>query len=169
MHDLISFLQYLAKSNTINFIIMVALLCWIASKINLSAGFDKSIENVKSAIKKSDEAVENSNKNLTCIKKEMKKLPAEIEKIEAETQEKAQNLKKQIEISTNKSVENIAKSASKVLDIEEKKVRAEIFNETIENSVAVAEANIIDMLKSNPDLHNQFIEDSLNELDKVSI
>ena len=42
-------------------------------------------------------------------------------------------------------------------------------NETIEKSIEQARNNIIEMLKSNPDLHNKFIQDGLDKLDKAEL
>ena len=40
---------------------------------------------------------------------------------------------------------------------------------TVIASVELAKDNIKILLKSNPDLHNKFFEDSLDELDKVKL
>ena len=76
MFNNVSFFQYIAQSNVINFLLMIAVLYWIISKLNLNSSFEKSIENVVLSIKQSDEAKNNSVKQLQNTKSEMKKLPA---------------------------------------------------------------------------------------------
>ncbi len=169
MDNITTVFQYLAQSNTINFILMIAILAFVVSKMNIGASFDKSVEDVSNSIKKSDEVKQNSQDLFDIAEAQMEKLPIELSRIEEESKEKARNLREQIEKSTKKTVENISKNASKVLSIEEKKISSDIMEETIKTSVQAATNNIINMLKSNPDLHKKFIEESLDELDRVKL
>ena len=169
MHNIISFFQYIAQSNLINFLLMLYILYWIISKLDLNSYLEKSIENVEQTIKDSEYTKNNSQKQLRNIKTEMRKLPEELNKIENDTEEKAQNLKKQIDLSTQKTLDNIKANVSKVMGIEEKKIRSDIVSKTVKKTVLTAQANIENLLKEKPELHYQFIEESLSELDKVKI
>ena len=82
---------------------------------------------------------------------------------------KADVFKKQIEDSSSDEVSNIKNSVSRVMSIEEKKISNDIQKKTIEESILMAEKNIKRMLSENSDLHRQFIQESLDELDKVNL
>ena len=50
-----------------------------------------------------------------------------------------------------------------------RKISAKLSIETIDEAIALAKQNIIDKLKTDSKLHEKFIEDSINELDKVKL
>ena len=169
MDSILSTFQYLAQSNTINFVLMVLILWWIVSKFNLGVVFENSVQEIETSIKKSDETKQNAQKQLDNAKDEIKKLPEELSKIENEAEEKALNLKTQIESFGEKKIKNIAQSASKVLNIEEKKISSDVIDIAMKRTVLSAKESIKSNLKSNPELHYKFIEESLIELDKVKL
>ena len=152
-------LKKLAESNTINFIIMLGILAVIVIKMNLKA----------SIIKKSDEAKSESVTKLEKSKAEIEKLPTDIENLKKEAKVKADVFKKQIENSSSDEISNIKNSVSRVMSIEEKKISNDLQKKTIEESILMAEKNIKRMLSENSDLHRQFIQESLDELDKVNL
>ena len=55
MQEIVSFFKYLAMSNTINFILMIAILAVIVKKMCIKDSLDKSILAVRAAINKSDD------------------------------------------------------------------------------------------------------------------
>lgn len=162
-------LKKLAESNTINFIIMLGILAVIVIKMNLKASMDISISNVADIIKKSDEAKSESVTKLEKSKAEIEKLPTDIENLKKEAKVKADVFKKQIENSSSEEISNIKNSVSRVMSIEEKKISNDLQKKTIEESILMAEKNIKRMLSENSDLHRQFIQESLDELDKVNL
>lgn len=162
-------LKKLAESNTINFIIMLGILAVIVIKMNLKASMDISISSVAGIIKKSDDAKSESITKLEKSKEEIEKLPTDIENLKKEAKVKADVFKKQIENSSSEEISNIKNSVSRVMSIEEKKISNDLQKKTIEESILMAEKNIKRMLSENSDLHRQFIQESLDELDKVNL
>lgn len=162
-------LKKLAESNTINFIIMLGILAVIVIKMNLKASMDTSISNVAGIIEKSDDAKSESITKLEKSKAEIEKLPTDIENLKKEAKVKADVFKKQIENSSSEEISNIKNSVSRVMSIEEKKISNDLQKKTIEESILMAEKNIKRMLSENSDLHRQFIQESLDELDKVNL
>lgn len=162
-------LKKLAESNTINFIIMLVILSVIVVKMNLKSAMDTSISNVAGTIKKSDDAKADSIKKLEKSKYDVEKLPTDIANLENEAKVKADVFKKQIENSSSEEISNIKNSVSRVMSIEEKKISNDLQKKTIEESILMAEKNIKRMLSENSDLHRQFIQESLDELDKVNL
>lgn len=169
MQEIISIFKYLATSNTINFIIMIAILYAIVRKFRLTSSFDKSIASVESSIKKSDETKHNSENVLKEAEKAMDKLPEDIKIIESEAASKAEVFKNKIEESTQKTIFNIEKNVDRVISIEEKKLSNLLTGKTIVASVELAKNHIENLLENNPELHQKFIQESITELEKVKL
>ncbi len=169
MTEVISFLKFLATSNTINFILMVAFLAWVVNKINLNSSLEKSIEAVKSTIKKSDDEKLKSHKVLDEAKALIDGLPNDIKTLEKNSAEKIDVFKSQIEAETQKTIYNLEQNIDRVISIEEKKISNILTEKTSSASVELAKQHIINVLKSNTDLHNQFIQNSLDELERVKL
>lgn len=169
MQEIISFLKYLATSNTINFIIMLIILGVIVKKMNVKSSIENSISGVEFSLKKSDEERKKSESLLLEAKAAVDKLPADIKTLEDEAVSKAEVFKNQIEESTKKAILGIEKNVERAISIEEKKLSNLLTGKTIVASVETAKNHIQKLLESNPDLHNKFIQESLDELDKVKI
>ena len=169
MDNIISLFEYLAKSNTINFLIMAYILYWIVKKIDTKSMFEKSVKNIQDSIKQSETEKENSKNLLQDAKNTMDKLPKQIEEIENFNEQKTQTFKKQLEESSEVAIKNISKNIEKVFAIEEKKISNEITSETVSDSIEQSRQNIIEMLKNKPELHYKLIEKSLDELDRVQL
>lgn len=169
MQEVISFFKYLATSNTINFILMLVILGWIIKKANLKASMDNSVSNVALEIKKSDDEKQSSQNVLISAKSDIEKLPSEVASLEKEAENKAEILKQQVEDSCSKVVEKIEDSVETAIDIEEKKISNSVTGKTVKASIELAKDNVSKLLKSNPDLHKKFIDESLAEFEKVSL
>ena len=169
MQEILSFLKYLAQSNTINFIIMLIILVYIAQKMNLKTSLENSVKNVETEIQKSDEEKEKSEEIFADSQKAMKKLPQEIDKLEKEAVSKANIFKCEIEQSTLKNIQSIEQNVQKSLTIEEEKFSNLLKDQTVIASVEKAKAGIIKQLEENPDLHAKFIAESLDELDRAKL
>lgn len=169
MQEIISIFKYLATSNTINFIIMIAILYAIVRKFRLASSFEKSIAGVESSIKKSDETKHNSENVLKVAEEAMGRLPEDIKIIESEAASKAEVFKNKIEESTQKTIFNIEKNVDRVISIEEKKLSNLLTGKTIVASVELAKNHIENLLENNPELHQKFIQESITELEKVKL
>ena len=169
MQEILSFLKYLAQSNTINFIIMLIILIYIAQKMNLKTSLENSVKNVETEIQKSDEEKEKSEEIFADSQKAMQKLPQEIDKLEKEAVSKANIFKCEIEETTLKNIQSIEQNVQKSLTIEEEKFSNLLKDQTVIASVEKAKAGIIKQLEENPDLHAKFIAESLDELDRAKL
>jgi F0F1-type ATP synthase membrane subunit b/b' len=167
MQEMITILKTLLTSNTINFLLMVWILAVIVRKINLGATFAKGISEVKALIDKSDEKKKSSQNKLDEVKTLMEKLPQDIAEIENLSKQKANVLKKDIETNLKNTVSKLENSVEKVISVEEKKISNSLQMESVKSSVELARQKIIESLAQNPELHNDFIQSSLEELEKV--
>lgn len=161
--------KYILDSNIINFIIMVWILYAIVKKINLGQSFEKSIEKVQANIQKSDKDKEESQIALNKAQELIDKLPQDIETLEQNSKEKVEIFTTKIAENTQKSISNLEKNIDRAISIEEKKISNLISEKTSKASVELAKQHILKQLEENPQLHNQFIMNSLDELDKVKL
>ena len=169
MQEFISFLKYLATSNAINFIIMLVILGVIIVKMNLKSTLSHAVAGVENSIKNSDNEKEKSENVLQTSKNEFDRLPEVIKNLENEAELKVRVFKDKIEENTQKNIQDIQKNVERSLLIEEEKISNLMTGRTIAASVAMAQDNIRNLLKGNPDLHLKFIDESLDELDKVEL
>lgn len=169
MQQITSILKYLADTNAINFVIMLVILGLIIKKIDLQKSFNSSIKNVESKIIKSDGEKEAAKSAFTDAKNTIEKLPQDIVALENEAISKSKVFKEQIEESTQKTILTIQKNADRAISIEEKKISNLLTGKTITDSIELAVNNLQNLLENNPELHNKFIEESLDELDRVKL
>lgn len=159
----------LAKTNTINFLLMAAILYWIIKKMNISSSLKKGVDNVIDTIKNSEQEKKNSQNLVDSAAATMSKLPEQINEIEKFNEQKTEAFKKQLEETSNKTIENIKQNVEKVVAIEEKKISNHITSETVADSIEASKNNIIQMLKDKPNLKYKFIDKSLEELDRIQL
>ena len=159
----------LAKTNTVNFLLMAAILYLIIKKMNISSSLKKGVDNVINSIKNSEQEKENSQNLVDSAAATMSKLPEQIKEIEKFSEQKTEVFKKQLEESSKKSIEDIKQNVQKVVAIEEKKISNHITSETVADSIEASKNNIIEMLKDKPNLKYKFIDKSLEELDRIQL
>ncbi len=169
MQEIISFLKLLITSNTFNFIVMLIILGAIVKKLNLGKSFDGAVDKVKESLKKSDEEKISSQRLIDEAEKLMKQLPQDIETLKNNSKDKASIFKSKIEETTNKTISDIEQNVENAVQIEEKKISNLMCEKTSKASVELAKQYILETLDSNPNLHNKFFMESLEELDKVKL
>ena len=169
MNHILSIFEYLAKTNTINFIIMAILLIVILKKINIKNTLDNSCQKIEKSIDDSEKEKKQSKKILNSSKKRLENLPSDIAEIEKFAKQKTKVFEKQLADSCQKNIENIKQNAINSISIEEKKISNEIKSKTIDKSIEEAKNNIIKKLQTDQDLHKKFIKESLEELDRIEI
>ncbi len=169
MNETLNILKELATSNTINFAIMAILLGVIIKKLHLSTAFEKSIEAIENQISNSETEKANSSKILGKNKDLIEKLPNELEEMEKTSQSKLTAFEEKIEDNTRKTIENLVLSTDRIKSIEEKKVSNLLTQSTSKEALELAKNRICELLENNPEMHNDFIQQSIDELDKVKI
>lgn len=169
MNETLNILKELATSNTINFAIMAILLGVIIKKLHLSTAFEKSIEAIKNQISNSETEKANSSKILGKNKDLIEKSPNELEEMEKTSQSKLTAFEEKIEDNTRKTIENLVLATDRIKTIEEKKVSNLLTQSTSKEALELAKNRICELLEKNPEMHNDFIQQSIDELDKVKI
>lgn len=163
------FWNILVQSNTFNFAILVLIFAIIFVKLNLPEIFEKIKADVASSIEKAKSEKENAEKELKSAKKTFKNVENEIKEKLDGAKQNAATLSQQIIKNTEEQVKRIEKNIYKVIEAEEKNLSAKLTENTVKNSLDLAKEHIINQLKNNNELHQKFINDSIDEIDKVKL
>lgn len=155
-------------SNTFNFVIFVLILVFVAKKANIGAAISalqaKIIKLIDDAKKEHEEAT-NKLKN---AEKEVENLPNELKGIVDDAHKSAETISEKILAEAKKQVESIEQNAKKVIDAEEKMLIAKLTKSTSQASVEAAKQHIQNVLVETPTLHEKYINESIDELDRLN-
>ena len=94
-----------------------------------------------------------------------KNLPEKIKEIEAISDEKIRTLKSAILNDLEKQKANVILATQKTIASEKQKIYTTLTQETLKKAVETAKENIIRKLNEDVELHNEFINNSIKELD----
>lgn len=169
MNSISGIIKYILESNIINFCLMAWLLVWICKKINIKSAFNNSIKSVKDYIEKSNIEKQNSNKLVKESQELIKKLPQDKKEIEDFAQQKSEIYKKQLEENEQKIILKIAKDIEDKKAVDEKTASNSVIQYSFKKSIKKVENDILEKLKSKPELKYKFIDKSLEELDRISL
>ena len=162
-------IQTLIQTNSLNFIIVLAVLIFILSKLNINEKINKLRDDIKSYVDNSTSEKALAQKELEETEEKIKHLPEETKQIEisAENNIKGfeQKIKKEIEDKKN----DIKTSADRILNLEIKQFKAKLTSILSEKSVILAKDNAIEQLKNNRELHNKYIDEAIEEIGRVSL
>lgn len=167
--DLSQIWKIILESNTFNFIILVILFAIIIKVCKLSSLLESGINKVKETIDKSVISKEKSIAELKEAEEKVSNIHNEIEEIEKRNAEAISKSEEKISIETENQIDSINESITKLIDSKEKEIISRLSKKTILTSIEIAKENVKKILKKNPAFHEQFINESVKELDKVKL
>ena len=144
---------------------MLVILHVIIKKANLNLHFDNAIKNVSDELENSENKKQISEKDLATVKEMTKNLPEKIKEIEAISDEKIRTLRSAILNDLEKQKANVILATQKTIASEKQKIYTTLTQETLKKAVETAKENIIRKLNEDVELHNEFINNSIKELD----
>lgn len=162
-------LEKIAESNIINFIIVLALLIWLFSKINLKAKTAELSLQIKNYVKESETEKESSLEKLKEIKTEIVNLPENIKDIELSTEKNLQGINKRISKEIEEKKSDLQNNEKRILRLERKKFKEKLTTILTETSIDLAKKNAIEQLENNRELHDKYIYEAINEIDGVNL
>ena len=169
MDNLLHIWDTIVKSNTFNFIVMLLLLGWIVKKINLTNTLNKFKSDIIKSIENSKQEKENGISALKDAEKSVENIEAEIaERLEI-AKKQAENIEKDILNLADNKIKQIENSIFKVIENEEKRISTKLIYNTTQDAVKLAKEKISKLLEENPILHEKFINESLEELDRIKL
>lgn len=158
----------IVKSNMFNFIVFVLILVWIFKKIDI-ASMIKSLQD--KIIKIIDEVKKNhkdAKENLLNAEKSIEHLGEELETIVNDAKKSAVVISDKILTEAQKQLESIESNAQKVIEAEEKMLISNLAKSTSKASIDSAQSHIKNVLQQTPSLHEKYINESIDELDRLN-
>lgn len=159
----------IVRSNTFNFIVLLAILAVIWNKLNISEKLEFMRQEIADFIEKSKQEKDNAQKQLKTTKKDVEHLSEEINETLEKAKISAQNVFDEIKQMTKIGIEKIEANVDKIIDNETRKINSKLTIETSQKAIDLAKEKLQKMFDENPQMHNTFIEQSIETLDKVKL
>lgn len=157
----------IVQSNTFNFAILVIIIAAVFIKIDISGIIEKIKNDAAFAIENAKSEKENAQKELITAQKTAANTDNEVKERLENAEINARNLTGQILKTTEEQLKHIEENVQRVLSAEEKNLSLKLTQGAVVDSMGLAKQNIEARL--NQELHEKFIDASLNELDKVKL
>lgn len=167
MENLSHIWNTLVMSNTFNFIIFVLIIAFVIKKIDVASIITTLQEKIKQLIENAKKAKEEALNKLKDAEKAVENIESEVHIILDDAHKTSKILSEKIIEDAKKQVENIELNAKKIIEAEEKVLHASLIKKTSKASLEVATKHIKDTLKQNADLHDKYINESIDELDRL--
>ncbi len=159
----------LLKSNTINFLIVLGMAIYFIYKFDIMSKIEQVRREIKDYIETAKQEEKAKSNIYYKISDEYNNLPVTIEKIKSDTRGNVENLKRKIEKEIEEQKNDIKINAHRLLNLETKKFQSKLISAITEKSVDIARENAENQLKDNKELHNIYIDEAINELDRVQL
>ena len=159
--------QFLIKTNTINFLIVLALIVFLVCKLNVKQKIQELREEIKVFVESAENEKIRSEKELSEINNKITGLPREIEDIKESAQRSSESIASKIRRETEEQKHDIENNAKRIFNLETKKFKSKLNTLLSEKSIELAKENAVNQLNSNADLHNKYIDNAIAELDRI--
>lgn len=167
MNELANFWNLIVESNTFNFAVLLIIFAVLFKKLNVSAGIEKIKQDIINTLNNVKFERENAKNKLFDAQKSIEHINEDIKQRLDEASKRGEGIAKQILSSTDEQVQLIEKNISRVINAEEKTLSAKMTSKTLQASIELAKQHIIKSIANNPELHNKFIDESIENIDKV--
>lgn len=157
----------IVESNTFNFIIFLLIFVWICKKCKISSMIETMQKRVISLIEDAKQAKEKSIDELKNTQNFVANVENEVEEILSTAEQNAERLGQKILKDAEIQVSSILANTDKVVESEGQKIISSLSKKTTIASIEVAKKHIIDTLNERPHYHADFINDSIDELDRL--
>lgn len=163
------FIQLLINTNTINFLIVSAIVIFLLVKLNVKQNLIDISEEIKSYVDTSVREKEQTEKDLSIINDKIERLPALVERIKKSSENNVANIAKKIEIETENKKKDIENNANRIFELETKKFKSKLVSLLSEKSIEVVQKNAIEQLNNNMELHNKYIDNAIEEINRINL
>ena len=157
----------IVKSNAFNFLILLGLIIFAIKFFKVGNLIEKACTKVKETVENSDLEKENSKVELQKANETIKNIANEVKEIFDNAQKSAELMGEKILKDADLQAKSIEQNAKKVMEFESKKVALNLTQKTALASLEVAKNHIKNTLKEKPQYHNDFIQKSIDELDRL--
>lgn len=168
IHSIAHIWHVIVESNTLNFIIFLYLFSLIFKKINVKGMIDSIHQKKVEVITVATKTKEDAHNQLKEIEKSIENLENELNSIISDATRSAEMISEKLLQDIKNQLENIEKNAAKVISAEEKMLISKLTHKVSKASVSLAERNIQHALGQNEHLHQKYINESIDELDRLN-
>ena len=163
------FIQIIIKSNTLNFVIVVVLICFLLAKLKIGNKLQNLADSIKSYVDTSENEKSDAERKLNIINNKVSKLGEVEERIKKSTQNSINNYENKVQIDIENQKSDISKTSERLLRLETKKFKNKLTDLISMQSVDVARENAIKNFQNNKELQNLYINKAIKELDGIKI
>ena len=152
------------QSNTLNFLVVLAFLIWVISKINIGGKLEHLKNQIKSYVNESEQEKQAADERLSDIKEKVQKLPEEIKNIEKSAKSSIDNLVLKSKENFEEKARDIDNNVKRIMDLETKKFKSKLTAILSEASIDLARDNALKQLENNREMHDKYIYEAIDEI-----
>ena len=157
----------IVDSNTFNFIVLILIIYFLIRKMNLVSILETLRTNIANKIEMSKTERKKADIQLKEAKNTVANLNNEINQLEESNKKNVEDAVKQTAENADIQAVNILNNAKNVIANEEKKISSKLLHAAQDEAVKIAKDKIIAKLNANPKLHNKYIDEATEDIDKV--
>jgi len=167
MNEFANLWNIILESNTFNFVVLLVILVIVMHKLHISDKLEDIKHEIIDRIEKSKQAKEDAAYSLADAKSKIEHLEEDIEAKISIANTQAHNVGETIKEAAEHKIKQIENNVKKVIESEEKTIITRLNDETSSISLKLAEQLIRERLKQEPNLHDRYISESIEELEKA--
>lgn len=156
-------------SNLFNFVIFIAIFAVIFKKIDFQGMLDGAKQKVIAFIDAAKKEKEEASQELEKAQNAVANLDSELNGIIEDAKKSAKVISEKIFNEAEAQIASIESNALKIIGAEEKLLIAKLSKTASKASIELAKAHIGKVLEETPSLYEKYIDESINELDRLKI
>ena len=161
--------QIIVQSNTLNFLIVLAVVLFIVSKLDVKSKREAIKDEIKTYVDNSSQEKESAKKELDEINEKIKHLPDEIADIKQSAENNIRGIEKRINEEIEEKKKDIENNAKRILGLETKKFKSRLSGILSQASIDLAKNNALEQLNNNRELHDRYINEAIDEIDRIGL
>ncbi len=161
--------QIIVQSNTLNFLIVLAVVLFIVSKMDVKSKLEAIKDEIKNYVDASSKEKEAAEQDLQAINERIKQLPDEIADIKKSAENNIRGIEKRINEEIEEKKKDIENNAKRILGLETKKFKSRLSGILSQASIDLAKKNALEQLNNNRKLHDRYIDEAIDEIDRIGL
>ena len=161
--------QIIVQSNTLNFLIVLAVVLFIVSKLDVKSKLEVMKDEIKTYVDASSKEKEDAKNELDEINEKIKHLPEEIADIKQSAENNIRGIEKRINEEIDEKKKDIENNAKRILGLETKKFKSRLSGILSQASIDLAKKNALEQLNDNRELHDRYINEAIDEIDRIGL
>ena len=157
------------ESNLINFLIVVSILVFIFIKLNVSAKIGDLQKTVVTSVENSLAKKDDAHKALNEIQDKINHLEDDIHDIESNAERNIKSIERRISKEIVEKKKDIDNNATRIINLENKNFKEKLSDVLSDASINLVKKNVIEQLENNKALHDRYINEAIEGIDKVSL